>query len=98
MGGTIARTFFILSGMPCAARPILVEAGQRLLDGTSVRLLAPEEHERFDQLLVAQHYLKSATLVGEQLRYVAEYQGQWVALLPRREPLRDALRRLFGAA
>lgn len=67
--------------MTRAARPILTEADQRLLDGTTVRLLAPEERERFDGLLVAQHYLKSAALVGEQLRYVAEYQGQWVALL-----------------
>ena len=28
-----------------------------------------------------QHYLKNADLVGEQLRYVVTYQGQWVALL-----------------
>lgn len=67
--------------MTRAARPMLTDADPRLLDGTTVRLLAPEERERFDPLLVAQHYLKSATLVGEQLRYVAEYQGQWVALL-----------------
>ena len=31
--------------------------------------------------MVEQHYLKSAQLVGEQLRYVAEYKGQWVALI-----------------
>jgi hypothetical protein len=46
-----------------------------------VRLLAPEERERFDQLLLTEHYLKSTQLVGEQVRYVAEYQGQWVGLL-----------------
>lgn len=67
--------------MPRTARPILTDTDQRLLDGVTVRLLAPEERERFDQLLVAQHYLKSAALVGEQLRYVAEHEGQWVALL-----------------
>ena len=67
--------------MKVTARPILPNDDQRLLDGVQVRLLAPEERDRFDQLLVAQHYLKSAALVGEQLRYVAEYQGQWVALL-----------------
>jgi hypothetical protein len=54
---------------------------QNLLDGVQVRLLAPEERERFDQLLQAEHYLKSTQLVGEQVRYVAEYQGQWVGLL-----------------
>ena len=27
------------------------------------------------------HYLHTAEFVGEQLRYVAEYQSQWVALL-----------------
>jgi predicted transposase YbfD/YdcC len=27
------------------------------------------------------HYLKSSQMVGEQLRYVAEYQGRWMALL-----------------
>ena len=80
-GGTIARTFFILSGMTRAARPMLTAADPRLLDGTTVRLLAPEERERFDQLLLAQHDLQSARLVGEQLRSGAEYQGQWVALL-----------------
>jgi hypothetical protein len=63
------------------ARPILTDDDQRLLDGVQVRLLAPEERARFDALLVTQHYLKSAALVGEQVRYVAEYQGQWVALL-----------------
>ncbi|MCU0786176.1 MAG: DUF4338 domain-containing protein [Verrucomicrobia bacterium] len=27
------------------------------------------------------HYLKNALLVGEPLRYVVEYQGQWLGLL-----------------
>src|SRR5258708_40282342 len=27
------------------------------------------------------HYLKSAQMVGEQLRYVATYKGRWMALL-----------------
>jgi hypothetical protein len=67
--------------MTVAQRPTLTDADQRLLDGVQVRLLAPEERARFDELLVTQHYLKSAALVGEQVRYVAEYQGQWVALL-----------------
>ena len=52
-----------------------------MLQGVELRLLRPEERARFDELLVQKHYLKSARLVGEQLRYVAEYHGQWVALL-----------------
>jgi len=67
--------------MKITARPVRPDDDQRLLDGVQVRLLLPEERDRFDQLLVAQHYLKSAALVGEQLRYVAEFAGQWVALL-----------------
>jgi hypothetical protein len=66
--------------MKTRCRPIITEAQQALLDGVQVRLIEPAERERFDQLLVAEHYLHSARFVGEQLRYVAEYEGQWVAL------------------
>jgi hypothetical protein len=45
-----------------------------------VRLIQSEERQRFDQIITQSHYLHSAEFVGEQLRYVAEYQGQWVAL------------------
>lgn len=62
-------------------RPILTDAQQALLDGVQVRLITAEEPEAFDKLLVEGHYLHNAHFVGEQLRYVAEYQGQWVALL-----------------
>jgi hypothetical protein len=62
-------------------RPILTTEQQALLDGVQVRLIEPQERERFDRLLIEGHYLHSAEFVGEQLRYVAEYQGQWVALL-----------------
>jgi len=40
-------------------------------------LTEPDDKQRWDELVVEHHYLKSASLVGEQLRYVAEYQGQW---------------------
>ena len=53
---------------------------QRILEQVTVRPVQPHEKERFDQLLVKHHYLKSAELVGEHLRYVATYQGQWFAL------------------
>lgn len=56
-------------------------AEQQLLDRLCVRLILPEERERWDQLIRARHYLKNARMVGEQLRYVAEADGQWVALL-----------------
>jgi len=46
-----------------------------------VRLIEESERAAFDDLLVREHYLKSATAVGQVLRYVAEYQGRWVALL-----------------
>jgi len=62
-------------------RPILSEAQQALISGVQVRLIGAEERERFDLLLTEGHYLHNANFVGEQLRYVAEYQGQWVALL-----------------
>jgi Domain of unknown function (DUF4338) len=51
------------------------------LRAVSVRLLRPEERERFDALLETQHYLHSARVGGPSLRYVAEVQGQWLALL-----------------
>lgn len=46
-----------------------------------VRLVRPEEVGEWDRLMIQHHYLKSATMVGEQLRYVAEYRGQWMALI-----------------
>ena len=53
---------------------------QQVLAHLEVRLLTPIEVPRFDQLLTEHHYLKSAQLVGEHLRYVATYRGQWLAL------------------
>ena len=62
-------------------RPLVSPEQQDLLDRVEVRLITVEERERFDQLIIAGHYLHSAQIVGQQVRYVAEYQGQWVALL-----------------
>jgi len=47
----------------------------------SVRLIGAEERERFDALLESQHYLHSARVGGQSLRYVAEVEGQWVGLM-----------------
>jgi len=46
-----------------------------------VRLMEEWERERFDQEMAAKHYLKNAHAVGRVIRYVAEYNQQWVALL-----------------
>src|SRR5262249_21620237 len=53
---------------------------QEILIHLAVRPVTADEVERFDQLLIEHHYLESAQLVGEHLRYVAEYRGQWLAL------------------
>jgi hypothetical protein len=47
----------------------------------SVRLMLPEERDGFDRLLESRHYLHSARVGGQSLRYIAEVDGQWVALL-----------------
>jgi hypothetical protein len=46
-----------------------------------VRLIEPSERPRFDELLTREHYLKNATVVGQTLRYVAEFGDQWLALV-----------------
>ena len=66
-----------LFGCPIAGTP----AEPKLLGAVTVRQMANGERERFDEELLTQHYLKNATAVGRVLRYVAEYQGHWVALL-----------------
>ena len=52
-----------------------------MLNEVQVRLITPDERARFDALLCAKHYLRSAQMVGEQLRYVAVLGDQWLALL-----------------
>lgn len=54
---------------------------QEILEQLHVRLLSkPKETTQCDQLIIEHHYLHDARLVGEQLRYVATYKGQWLAL------------------
>lgn len=55
-------------------------AEPEILKRVTVRLLLDEERPRFDALLEQQHYLCSARMVGRALRYVAELDGDWVAL------------------
>jgi hypothetical protein len=52
-----------------------------VLDRVTVRLLREDEQGQFNYYLQAQHYLQSSRRVGQSLRYVAEVDGQWLALL-----------------
>jgi hypothetical protein len=52
-----------------------------VLRRVTVRVLQDAERETFDTLLIDKHYLHSARLGGRSLRYVAELDGQWVALM-----------------
>jgi hypothetical protein len=52
-----------------------------VLEEVTVRLIERSERERFDEELITKHYLRNANAVGRVLRYVAQYRGQWVALL-----------------
>lgn len=61
--------------------PATDTAETTMLAQVEVRLITPAEQARWEQLVTEHHYLKSAQMVGEQLRYVAEVAGQWVALL-----------------
>jgi hypothetical protein len=51
-----------------------------ILKRVTVRLLREEERALFDAMLEQKHYLCSAQMVGRTLRYVAELDGEWVAL------------------
>lgn len=56
-----------------------VEPGS--LRGVQVRLLFGGEKETWNRLMREHHYLGFQGWVGESLRYVAEWQGRWVALV-----------------
>jgi hypothetical protein len=63
--------------MKRATRPPETEVLSRI----TVRLLREDERPEFDRCLREEHYLHSATLAGQTLRYVAELDHEWVALL-----------------
>lgn len=52
-----------------------------VLEKVTVRLLREDELGQFNYYLEREHYLENSRLVGQWLRYVAEVDGQWVALL-----------------
>jgi hypothetical protein len=51
-----------------------------VVEQIQVRLVRPEEEARWDQLMIQHHYLKSARMVGEQLRYAMGNTCQGVQL------------------
>jgi len=54
---------------------------QNVLEHLSVRLVTERAgRDRFDHLIEEHHYLQAATLVGEHLRYVVSYGGEWLAV------------------
>lgn len=52
-----------------------------VLKRVNVRLLDEHERPEFDRLLTEKHYLHDWVLTGQSLRYVAQLDGQWVALI-----------------
>ncbi len=52
-----------------------------VLKRVNVRLLLEHERPEFDRLLTEKHYLHDWVLTGQSLRYVAQLDGQWVALI-----------------
>ncbi|MBM3884111.1 MAG: ISAs1 family transposase [Verrucomicrobia bacterium] len=57
------------------------QTGGDILHQLKVRLITPEERPGWDDLIRAHHYLGLRCLGGRNLRYVAEWRGQWLALL-----------------
>ncbi|MFT6235143.1 MAG: hypothetical protein ACJAU9_000214 [Lentimonas sp.] len=60
---------------------IVNNAHKIILGQVAVRLLEESERARFEELLEQEHYLKSAQVEGRLLRYVAELNGEWIALM-----------------
>jgi hypothetical protein len=53
---------------------------QEILNGLEIRQITLEETKKFNELVVKHHYLKSSVLVGKHMRYVATFEGEWLAL------------------
>jgi hypothetical protein len=51
------------------------------LSRVRVRLISAAERAQWDRLMRAHHYLGLTAMVGRSLRYVAEVDGRWLALL-----------------
>ena len=53
-----------------------------ILNRITIRVIDEEgvERNQFNELLQTKHYLKSSNIGGKHLRYVAEVEGQWIAI------------------
>lgn len=51
------------------------------LRGMEVRPIKRDERSHWDELIRQHHYLGLHSLIGETIRYIAIYQGQWFALI-----------------
>ncbi len=51
------------------------------MDKVTLRPIQEHEKALWNRIVEEEHYLHNATLVGEQIRYVAEYEDDWVALI-----------------
>ena len=77
----ILAELFYSSGMSKFKRRQISADEQEILEHLQVGLLTfPKDTKRCDDLIIEHHYLHDATLVGEQLRYVATDKGRWLAL------------------
>lgn len=54
---------------------------QTELHSLLVRIIRPDEELLWNQLMATHHYLGFRQLVGESIKYVAEINGKWVALM-----------------
>ena len=82
--------------MPHRSKHLLSASQQALLDGGSLRPIRSDERQRFDQLLIQEHCFHNASLVGGQLRCVAEFAASaqaWGRMLLCFEGLPDWRRR-----
>jgi hypothetical protein len=76
--------------MICASKPPLASSAKHLVaeivqeiaaQEITLELVDPNEEARWNKLIRQHHYLKEHRLVGESLRYVAQQNGRWIALL-----------------
>lgn len=69
------------AGLRCAEGPVMLRAEAGSGSALLVRPIRAEESLLWRAHIERFHYLGDSTLVGESLRYVAELDGEWVALL-----------------
>jgi len=51
------------------------------LQALKVRLVRPDEEQRYQEIMQTHHYLGSLAKIGEHLWYIATILGEWAALL-----------------